>query len=127
MTPGAEPARHGTDGPLDEARLDAEAKRILRRLAEAGVVMAVAHDMDRAVVLRDGPGGATRLAVLDRPIAEAFALRDWITCLHPGRVAALRDHRRGPRSPAPTADRARRDRLPRHAVSTTTRRAAPDR
>ena len=87
LDPGAEPARHGTDGPLDEARLDAEALRVLRRLAEPGAVMAVAQDMERAVVLRDGASGAVRLAVLDRPIAEVFALRDWIACRTPGRVA----------------------------------------
>lgn len=84
MRPASLPATE--PHPVDEAVLDAEAKRILPRLAEAGVVMAVAPDMDRAVVLRDGPGGATRLAVLDRPIAEAFALREWITCVQPGRV-----------------------------------------
>jgi len=72
---------------LDEARLDTEARRVLPRLAEAGALMAVAPDMDRAVVLRDGAGGAVRLAVLDRPVAEAFALRDWIACVQPGRVA----------------------------------------
>jgi len=71
---------------LDEDRLNAEALRVLRRMAEPGVVMAVAADMDRAVVLRDGPE-AIRLAVLDRPVAEAFALREWIACAKPGRVA----------------------------------------
>lgn len=98
---------------IDEARLDAEARRVLPRLAEAGALMAVAPDMDRAVVLRDGPGGAARLAVLDRPVAEAFALRDWIACVQPGRVAryeittsgraALR-RLTGQAEPAPAAD-----------------------
>ncbi|MCB1407543.1 MAG: helix-turn-helix domain-containing protein [Rhodobacteraceae bacterium] len=73
--------------PIDEARLDAEARRVLPRLAERGAVMAVAPDMDRAVVMRDGAEGAVRLAVLDRPVAEAFALRDWIICVQPGRVS----------------------------------------
>lgn len=72
---------------LDDTRLLAEATRILRRLCEPGALMAVAADMERAVVLRDGPSGAVRLAVLDRPVAEAFALRDWIACAKPGRVA----------------------------------------
>ncbi|MFN3955563.1 MAG: DUF6456 domain-containing protein [Pararhodobacter sp.] len=75
------------DEALDDARLLAEARRILRRLCEPGALMAVAADMERAVVLRDGPSGAVRLAVLDRPVAEAFALRDWIACVRPGRVA----------------------------------------
>lgn len=72
---------------IDETTLDAEARRVLPRLAETGAVMAVAPDMERAVVMRDGAQGAVRLAVLDRPVAEAFALRDWITCVQPGRVS----------------------------------------
>jgi len=85
----AMPQDQAPDSPLqaiNETRLDAEARRILPRLAEAGAVMAVAADMDKAVVMRDGPEGAVRLAVLDRAVAEAFALRDWIGCLHTGRV-----------------------------------------
>ena len=87
------PAMHHTPQPpqpqlpIDQAQLDAEACRVLPRLAEPGAVMAVAPDMDRAVVMRDGAEGAVRLAVLDRPVAEAFALRDWITCTQPGRVS----------------------------------------
>lgn len=69
-----------------EGSLDAEARRILPRLAEAGALLVVAPDMERAVVLRDGPGGATRLAVLDRAVAEGFALQEWIDCVQPGRV-----------------------------------------
>jgi hypothetical protein len=72
---------------IDEARLTAEARRVLPRLAEPGALMAVAADMERAVVLRDGAGGTERLAVLDRPVAEVFALRDWIACRAPGRVS----------------------------------------
>ncbi len=49
--------------------------------------MAVSADMPKAVVLRDGPEGAMRLAVLDSALAEVFALRDWITCRKAGRVA----------------------------------------
>lgn len=71
----------------DEAVLNGEAVRVLRRMAEPGAFLAVAGDMARAVVLRDGAEGAVRLAVLERPVAEAFALRDWITCRKPGRVA----------------------------------------
>ncbi len=71
----------------DEARLNHEAARVLRRLAEPGAFLAVAADMERAVVLRDGVEGAVRLAVLDRPVAEAFALREWIICRKQGRVA----------------------------------------
>ena len=69
-----------------EATLDAEARRLLPKLAEPGALLVVAPDMDRAVVLREGAGGTTRLAVLDRAVAEAFALRAWIACVQSGRV-----------------------------------------
>jgi hypothetical protein len=74
---------------IDDATLSHEARRILRRLAEAGTVLAVAPDLEKAVVLRTGPDGkSARLAVADRAVAQAFALKDWITCRKPGRVAA---------------------------------------
>ena len=87
--PRAQPptAGGGAEAALDEAHLLAEARRVLRRMSEPGALMAVAADMERAVVLRDGASGAVRLAVLERPVAEAFALRDWIACRKPGRVA----------------------------------------
>ncbi|GHE04948.1 hypothetical protein U879_02535 [Defluviimonas sp. 20V17] len=72
----------------DDATLQREARRILRRLAEPGSVLAVAPDMDKAAVLRDLPEGRTaRTAVVARNIAQAFALRDWIACRKQGRVA----------------------------------------
>ncbi|WP_323021412.1 DUF6456 domain-containing protein [Pararhodobacter sp.] len=79
------------DGPgagptTGDSALDAEARRVLPRLAEEGALMAVAPDMDRAVILREGAGGTERLAVLDRLVAEAFALQDWIICVQSGRV-----------------------------------------
>jgi hypothetical protein len=72
----------------DEGTIAREARRILRRLCETDAVLAVASDLDKAVVLRPGPGGEqTRTAVLDRKIAQAFAVKDWISCLKPGRIA----------------------------------------
>lgn len=62
--------------------------RVLRRLAETGAVLAVAKDMERAVIVRDLPGGAsTRTAVVERDVAEAMALKDWITCQTTGRIS----------------------------------------
>ena len=75
------------DGPPGDGALLAEARRLLPLLAMADTLLAVAGDMDRAVVLREAPGGSERLAVLERTVAEAFALRDWIVCRKPGRVA----------------------------------------
>jgi hypothetical protein len=82
----------GTDADepaLSESRLRSESLRILRRLVETGAVLAVGREMDTAVVVRDAPdGSATRSAVVDREVAQAMALRDWIACHDPGaRVA----------------------------------------
>jgi lambda repressor-like predicted transcriptional regulator len=73
---------------IDEPTMMREAMRILRRLAEADTVLAIAADLEKAAVLRSFPDGRTlRLAVTDRVVAQAFALQDWITCPKPGRVS----------------------------------------
>ena len=72
----------------DEGMIAREARRILRRLCETDAILAVANDLDKAVVLRPGPDGEqTRTAVVDRKVAQAFAVKDWIVCLNAGRVA----------------------------------------
>lgn len=64
-----------------------DAQRILRRLCEIGAVLAVAVDMEKAVVVRDGPHATnTRTAVVDRKIAEAMALQDWISAEKVGKI-----------------------------------------
>ena len=73
--------------PPDDATIDREARRILRRLSEPGACLAVAKDMEKAVVVRDLPDGrTTRTAVLDRPIAQAMALKDWIAANAKGKI-----------------------------------------
>ena len=73
----------------DEATIKAEGMRILRRMVEHGAILAFAPDMEKAVVMRELPDGSTqRTAVVDRTIAQAFALKDWIVCRKPGRVAS---------------------------------------
>lgn len=73
-------------GP-DTPTLTRDARRILRRLCETGAVLAVAVDMEKAVVVRDGAtGSSTRTAVVDRKIAEAMALQDWISAERAGRI-----------------------------------------
>lgn len=73
-------------GP-DTPTLTRDARRILRRLCETGAVLAVAVDMEKAVVVRDGATGtSTRTAVVDRKIAEAMALQDWISAERAGRI-----------------------------------------
>ena len=69
---------------LTQRRIDQEAKRILRRLCEPGAVLAVAREMETAVVVRAaGHDDQLRTAVVDREIAQAMALKDWITCPDP--------------------------------------------
>ncbi|MEM6276570.1 MAG: DUF6456 domain-containing protein [Pseudomonadota bacterium] len=80
-----------TSAPSEET-IAREGRRILRRLCETGAVLAVAKDMDKAVVVRDtSDGGTTKTAVVDRPVAQAMALKDWISCDHPeARIARYR-------------------------------------
>ncbi|MGR3322778.1 MAG: DUF6456 domain-containing protein [Pseudooceanicola sp.] len=70
------------------AELRREGLRILRKLCEPGALLAVAADMEKAVVVRDTEDGTVaRLAVLDRAVAQAMALKDWIACGAPGRIS----------------------------------------
>lgn len=68
----------------DEDLIQREARRILRRLNEPGAVLAVAGDLDKAVVLK----GTVRTAVLERAVAQAFAMKDWIAVTASGRVVS---------------------------------------
>lgn len=75
----------------DDETFEVEARRVLRRLCEPGAVLAVAPEMDKAVVVRDmAGGGTTRTAVVERAMAQALAVKDWIACVEPGRVARYR-------------------------------------
>jgi hypothetical protein len=55
--------------------------------ASPGACLAVAKDMEKAVVVREAGGQTVRTAVVDRAVAEAMALNDWIACDSPGRIA----------------------------------------
>lgn len=68
----------------DECVVQEEGLRVLRRLIETGAVLAVASDMETAVVMRDE---TTRTASLTRQVAQAMALKEWITCVQAGRVS----------------------------------------
>lgn len=71
----------------DDATLAREAMRILRRLCETGAVLAVAADLDKAVVVRDtSQGGSTRTAVVEASVAQAMALKSWIAPANSGRI-----------------------------------------
>lgn len=95
-------ARHGFKDPddmthqadlpcLDEAKIEREAKRVLRRLNEPGACLALAPAMETAVVVRDtGEGPAVRTAVVDRVVAEAMAIKEWIEASGNGRIMRYR-------------------------------------
>jgi transposase-like protein len=81
------PLRRETIVP-DQETINSEGKRVLRRLVENGAFLAFAPDMEKAAVMREFPDGRSlRTAVMDRTIAQAFALKDWIVCRKAGRVA----------------------------------------
>jgi transposase-like protein len=72
----------------DKQNIEGEARRILRRLCEPDAVLAIAPQMEKAVVVRELPDGRTiRTAVLDRSIAEAFVVKEWIQLQGNGKVA----------------------------------------
>ncbi len=69
---------------LTQDEIDQDAKRILRRLCEQGALLAIAAEMETAVVVRlTDAGEQVRTALVDRQIAQAMALKDWITCPEP--------------------------------------------
>ena len=77
-------------GP-EETKVEREAKRVLRRLNEAGSCLALAPAMETAVVVRDtGEGPAVRTAVVDRTVAEAMAIKGWIEATGTGRILRYR-------------------------------------
>ncbi|SMP12582.1 DUF6456 domain-containing protein [Shimia sagamensis] len=78
------PLRECEDVLPEESVVQAEGMRVLRRLCETGAVLAVASDMETAVVMRDE---TTRTAMVARQVAQAMALKGWITCVQAGRVS----------------------------------------
>lgn len=97
-------------GAAQSAADGVEMRRVLRRLAEPGAVLAVAAGMDKAIVTR----ADVRTAVLDRRLAEVMALRGWVALAGQGRItrhkitaagrAALRGMIATRRSGPPRAD-----------------------
>ncbi len=77
--------------PTDH-KFEREARRVLRRLAEQGACLALAPGMDTAVVVRETcEGGPTlRTAVVERGVAEAMALHEWIHGSAKGRILRYR-------------------------------------
>lgn len=80
--PMTAPIRSSHNQIPDETTVLREARRILRRLCEIGALLVVSAEMEKAVVLK----GTVRTAVVDRTVAQAFALKDWIAVQKAGRV-----------------------------------------
>lgn len=73
--------------PDIDASLLEEALPLLRNMARPDHLLAVAADMEKAVLV-DGAG--TRQQVIERTLAEVIALNGWIECDAPGRVSRYR-------------------------------------
>ncbi len=84
---------------IDQTTLAREARRILRRLSEPGALLAVAPDMEKAVVVRDTADGRRdpHRRGRQRRSAQAMALKDWIACAGRGASRATGSRRRGGR------------------------------
>ncbi len=80
-------AHFGQPNVPDLEQLNSEGTRVLRRMCETGAVLAVAADMEKGVIVREGHEGRnTRTGVVDRAIAEAMALKGWIAVTGNGRI-----------------------------------------
>ncbi len=71
----------------DTPKFEREALRVLRHLCAPGAVLAVAQDMDKAVVVREEGETTARPVVVTPEIVEAMALKAWVTCDRPGRIS----------------------------------------
>ncbi|NIZ60820.1 helix-turn-helix domain containing protein [Sedimentitalea sp. CY04] len=70
----------------EDTGFEQELTRVLRSLSFNGAVLAVADGMDKAVVVRETGSEAPQKTIVDRRLAEALALRDWISCSGQGRI-----------------------------------------
>ena len=75
---------------IDDDTLTREARRVLRRLCEGDAVLVVGQGMDQAVVLREVEPAPIRTATLPRAVAQAFVMKDWVSCFKAGRVTRYR-------------------------------------
>ncbi|MCW9042977.1 MAG: helix-turn-helix domain-containing protein, partial [Pseudopelagicola sp.] len=83
-------ANFETGAMPDTPKFEREALGVLRHLCVPGAVLAVAQDMEKAVVVREDGDAPTRTATVAPEIVEAMALKDWVTCDAPGRISRYR-------------------------------------
>ncbi|WP_314733109.1 DUF6456 domain-containing protein [Pseudoruegeria sp. SHC-113] len=80
---------HANETPAAPFR--SEAQRVLSRLTQPGSFLAVAPQMENALVMRaDEAGEPQRIAVVGRDVAEGLALKEWINAEGEGRVRRYR-------------------------------------
>ena len=73
---------------ISEVDIARQARRILRRLCETGAYLLIAPQMEVAAVFKETvPGRPTRIAVVDRSFARAFALKEWIVGVQLGKLS----------------------------------------
>ena len=75
---------------IDDETLNHEAKRVLRRLCETDAFLAVGHGMSQAVVLRETGDMPTRTATVPKNVAQAFVLKEWVSCFKSGKITRYR-------------------------------------
>lgn len=72
---------------MDDVAFAQSALRLLRRLAETGAFLAIAPNMEKAAVMRALPGGRLmRIAVIEKSLAQVFAVKEWIAVKDQGKV-----------------------------------------
>jgi hypothetical protein len=72
---------------LYEAALRPEAKTVLTHLREKNTVMALANEMENAIVVRTSTiGGLERIAVVQRRVAEFIITSAWVVPRQKGRI-----------------------------------------
>ncbi len=71
----------------DNETVTREARRILRRLCEKDACLLVSPEMDMSAVFKCTAGERPkRIAKVAREVARAFAVNEWISCSHKGKV-----------------------------------------
>ncbi len=78
------------DTLIDDDTLNREARRVLRRLCEGDAFLAVGQGLPQAVVLRDTGDAPVRTATVAKGVAQAFVLKDWVTCFKAGQITRYR-------------------------------------
>lgn len=72
---------------VSDTKVTREARRILRRLCENGAYLLISPNMDVAAVFKESVNATpTRIAVVERQVAHAFGLKEWISGEQLGKV-----------------------------------------